>query len=130
MKKIPCKLFHCRNAFQRFRPLRLTEYQQPRQRLRRSFLRFLLLAFPGGVFPLIFSDLFKVCRSVCPLHFLDFFRIRLAISFVRFPYLLAVFFPPFPVTFRFLFRVPCSAFSMLRPLSFYIRLIIRSLPFP
>ena len=80
MKKIPCKLFHCRNAFQRFRRLRLTEYQQPRKRLCRFFFRFLLLAFPGGVFPLIFSDLFKVRRSVRPLHFLDFFRIRLAIG--------------------------------------------------
>ena len=39
MKKIPCKLFHCRNAFQRFRRLRLTEYQQPRKRLCRFFFR-------------------------------------------------------------------------------------------
>ena len=130
MKKIPCKLFHCRNIFRRFRPLRLAEEQQPRQRFRRFFFRLLLRALAGGVFPLIFAYLFKVRRSVRPLHFLDFFRIRLAISFVRFPYLLAVFFPPFPIAFRFLFRVPCSAFSMLRPLSFYIRLIIRSLPFP
>ena len=80
MKKIPCKLFHCRNAFQRFRPLRLAEEQQPRQRFRRFFFRLLLRALAGGVFPLIFAYLFKVRRSVRPLHFLDFFRIRLAIG--------------------------------------------------
>ena len=87
-EKIPCKLFHCRNAFQRFRRLRLTEYQQSRQRLRRLFLRFLLRSIRFLIFP----EFFCVCFPVLLL----FLRIRSII---------------FPIIFAELFRIFSILFS-------------------